>query len=274
MRKKNKCVIWTRVSTAKQEKNGGSLDYQRQLCEQYAREHGLQIVGYFGGTHESAKVPGTLFKEMIKSVKKDLSIGKILCSEFDRFSRNAPQAIGIIRELYDLGVPVCSVKQGFQTDTKDNIMIASSLLLMATWDNDKRADKFYSGRKHCYESGAYTGVLPIGYTRIDPKTGIRTKSLNSYCYLDEQGKKINGYASSLVEKLEEDHVILDDKVIKRSKAKKIAVNILTALIFITIIGTIIFVIWYEIQEENRIVNEADENLFFIGVVFVRKFRRK
>ena len=189
-RNSNKCVIWTRVSTEKQEKNGGSLDYQRQLCEQYAREHGLQIVGYFGGTHESAKVPGALFKEMIRSVKKDLSIGKILCSEFDRFSRNAPQAIGIIRELYDLGVPVCSVKQGFQTDTKDNIMIASNLLLMATWDNDKRADKFYSGRKHCYESGAYTGVLPIGYTRIDPKTGIRTKSLNSYCYLDEQGKKI------------------------------------------------------------------------------------
>lgn len=190
IRKTKKCVIWTRVSTAKQEKNGGSLDYQRQLCEQYAREQNLQIVGYYGGTHESAKVPGALFKEMIKSVKKDLSVGKIICSEFDRFSRDASQAIGIIRELYDLGVPVCSVKQGFQTDTKDNIMIASNLLLMATWDNDKRADKFYSGRKHCYESGAYTGVLPIGYTRKDPKTGLQTKSLNSYCFLDENGKKI------------------------------------------------------------------------------------
>lgn len=190
IRKTKKCVIWTRVSTAKQEKNGGSLDYQRQLSEQYAREQNLQIVGYYGGTHESAKVPGALFKEMIKSVKKDLSVGKIICSEFDRFSRDASQAIGIIRELYDLGVPVCSVKQGFQTDTKDNIMIASNLLLMATWDNDKRADKFYSGRKHCYESGAYTGVLPIGYTRKDPKTGLQTKSLNSYCFLDENGKKI------------------------------------------------------------------------------------
>ena len=133
------CVIWTRVSTAKQEENGGSLDYQQELCVKYAREHGLNIIWQddakqepFGGTHESAKVPGDLFKAMIKRVKKDTSISLIVCSEFDRFSRDAAQAIGVIRELYDLGVSVCSVKQGIRTDTKDNIMMASTLLLMAT----------------------------------------------------------------------------------------------------------------------------------------------
>lgn len=190
LRVSNGCVIWTRVSTAKQEENGGSLDYQKQICERYAQEHGLNIVWQndaeqkpFGGTHESAKVPGDLFKAMIKRVKKDTSISKIICSEFDRFSRDAAQAIGIIRELYDMGVVVYSVKHGFQTDTKDHIMIASNLLLMATWDNDKRTDKFYSGRKHCYEMGAYTGVLPAGYVR-------EGKSINAVCKLNDVGRKI------------------------------------------------------------------------------------
>ena len=193
----NFCFVWTRVSTARQEKDGGSLDYQKDLCVEYARANKLRIIWQdevaqapFGGTHESAKVPGALFKEMIKLVKKDTRISKIICSEFDRFSRDAAQAIGIIRELYDLGVAVCSVKQGICTDTKDNIMMASNLLLLATWDNDKRADKFYTGRKHCYEMGAYTGMLPIGYTRIDPKTGQKTKSIRSYCFLDDDGQKI------------------------------------------------------------------------------------
>ena len=43
------CVIWTRVSTAKQEENGGSLEYQKQLCEKFAKDNGLKVRGYFGG---------------------------------------------------------------------------------------------------------------------------------------------------------------------------------------------------------------------------------
>ena len=61
----------------------------------------------------------------------------------------------------------------------------------------------------------------------------------------------NQNLAEVVKKLEEDNVVLDDKIIKRSKGKKIAVNILTALIFITIIATIIFVICSEIEKETN-----------------------
>ena len=78
LRASNGCVIWTRVSTAKQEENGGSLDYQKQICERYAQEHGLEIKGYYGGTHESAKVPGNLFKEMIMFLCGRIFYGTII----------------------------------------------------------------------------------------------------------------------------------------------------------------------------------------------------
>ena len=39
MNNKN-CIIWTRVSTKYQEENGGSLDYQKAICERYAVEKG------------------------------------------------------------------------------------------------------------------------------------------------------------------------------------------------------------------------------------------
>lgn len=35
-----KCVIWTRVSTKHQEDNGGSLLYQKNCCDEYARNNG------------------------------------------------------------------------------------------------------------------------------------------------------------------------------------------------------------------------------------------
>ena len=66
MRKKNKCVIWTRVSTAKQEKNGGSLDYQRQLCEQYAREH------------ENDPATWNAFRRRITKVYRQIAYGNVV----------------------------------------------------------------------------------------------------------------------------------------------------------------------------------------------------
>lgn len=44
--KKKDCFIWTRVSTKRQEDNGGSLSDQKSKCEKYAKEHDFIICGY------------------------------------------------------------------------------------------------------------------------------------------------------------------------------------------------------------------------------------
>ena len=188
-RKGKKCVIWTRVSTQYQQENGGSLDYQKALCEKYAKSEGFSIAdvgenhGYFGGKHESAKTPGKMVRQMISIVKKDVSIRYVLVSEFDRFSRSNGQAITILEDLRNIGVVVIAVKTGFNTATKEGFLMARNSLNVAEWDNDNRVDKFYSGRQHCYECGAYTGVLPRGYYR-------EGKSINSVCYLNDEGRLI------------------------------------------------------------------------------------
>ena len=190
LRNTKNVVIWSRVSTKKQEENGGSLDYQRKKCEQYAAEHGYKVVGYYGGTHESAKAIGKLCREMINAVKKDMSISKIICSQFDRLSRSRGEAIKLMDDFRAMGVSIVEASTGTETNDATMALLACFKFSQATTDNEMRVDKFYNGRKHCYESGAYTGVLPLGYTRVDPKTGVKTKSLGSYCYLDENGKKI------------------------------------------------------------------------------------
>lgn len=177
-------VIWTRVSTKRQEDNGGSLDFQEKICREYAERHGINIVGkVFGGTHESAKVPGKLFKEMINAVKKDHSISFVLCSEFDRLSRQRGMAISLMDELREMGVVLIEAKTGTDTKDRNAALMACFKFSTATWDNENRGDKFYSGRKHCYAEGAYTGVLPKGYYR-------EGKSLSSVCKLNDEGHKI------------------------------------------------------------------------------------
>lgn len=175
--------IWTRVSTKHQEENGGSLDDQKCRCERYARDNGYTIKGYFGGTHESAKTPGKLIKEMINALKKDKTVKYVIVNQADRFSRNAGQAINIINDLKAQGITIVEALTGMDTSTPEGIMMMQFKLSLAQWDNTNRTNKFVSGRKHCMESGVWIGKQPLGYD----KNG---KSLNSQYTINAAGKLI------------------------------------------------------------------------------------
>ena len=180
---RKKGIVWSRVSTKHQEDNGGSLDYQKRLCQTYAESQGIEIKAYHGGTHESAKTPGALVKAMISEAKRDKSITHIIVSQADRFSRNAGQAINIINELKALGITVVEAMTGMSTDTPEGLMMIQVKLCMAQWDNTNRTTKFVSGRKNCLQNGVWCGKRPLGYN----KTG---KSINAQYSINETGKLI------------------------------------------------------------------------------------
>ena len=63
-------VIYTRVSTKEQADTNQSLETQKKYCLQYALKHDLNVLGFFGGTYESAKTDErNEFNSMIRFVK-------------------------------------------------------------------------------------------------------------------------------------------------------------------------------------------------------------
>ena len=177
------CYIWTRVSTKYQEENGGSLDDQKCRCEKYAKDNGYIIKGYFGGTHESARTPGTLIHQMISAVKKDKTVKYIIVNQADRFSRNAGQAINILNDLKTRDIIVVEASTGLDTSTPEGIMMMQFKLSLAQWDNTNRTNKFVSGRKHCMENGVWCGKRPFGYDK-------QGKSINATFTINATGKLI------------------------------------------------------------------------------------
>lgn len=173
-------IIWTRVSTKYQEDNGGSLVDQKLKCEDYARIHNMNIKGYYGGKHESAKTPGKMVKEMVSAIKKDKTIKNVLIAKGDRFSRNAGQGISILNELRDLGVNVVEVGTGLDTSTPEGLMMLQMKVCMAQWDNTNRTNNFTSGRKNCMRNGVYCGPAPLGYDK-------KGKSINSIFTINSDG---------------------------------------------------------------------------------------
>ena len=183
LREGRNCVIWTRVSTKYQEENGGSLQTQKENCEEYAARNNYNIVERFGGKHESAKTPGAMIQAMVKYVKRNSTISTVLVTEFDRFSRCSWQAIKMLQEMRELGIVVIATKFGLDTRTKEGMMMAQNTLSFAELDNQTRTDKFVSGKEQCIRSGAWVLKAPLGYYK-------EGKSRETKCLLNDKGKLI------------------------------------------------------------------------------------
>ncbi len=164
----NRCVIYTRVSTKDQADNNMSLVTQKKLCEQFCEKNELEIVGYFGGTYESAKTDERKqFNSMLSFIKKcKQPISQIVVYSIDRFSRSGANAIYIKEQLKNQGVSIQSVTQHADTNTSSGRLQQNIQLIFSDFDNELRRDKCVTGMREALLRGDWIGTLPKGYDNL------------------------------------------------------------------------------------------------------------
>ena len=156
-------ALWTRVSTERQEENNCSLETQERICREYAANHGITIKKHYGGTHESAKTEGQLYRQMIAEVAKNRDINIILVYSFDRFSRAGNEAIMTKAYLKSKGVYVISATQPTDPDSCAGEFMENILFLFNQFENSLRRDKAVTGMTACLQRGEWYGKAPLGY---------------------------------------------------------------------------------------------------------------
>lgn len=156
-------ALWTRVSTERQEENNCSLETQERICKEYAATHGITIKKQYGGTHESAKTEGQLYRKMIAEVASDRDINVILVYSFDRFSRAGVEAIMTKFYLKSKGVYVISATQPTDPDSHAGEFMENILFLFNQFENSLRRDKAVTGMTACLQRGEWYGKAPLGY---------------------------------------------------------------------------------------------------------------
>ena len=174
------CVIYTRVSTKEQADNNLSLETQKKACELYARKNGYPILGYFGGTYESAKNDERKqFINMLSFVKKSPdNISYIIVYSVDRFSRSGANAIYLTDQLKKTGVSVFAVSQPTDTTTASGSLQQNIQFIFSEYDNQLRREKCMAGVKEMLERGEWCTAPPIGYD-IVKTNGQRELVINS-----------------------------------------------------------------------------------------------
>jgi DNA invertase Pin-like site-specific DNA recombinase len=165
-------VIYTRVSHHSQEENT-SLESQRKYCENFAARRGLNIVGYFGGTYESAKTDDRKeFNRMLNFVKRSKNITYVIVYSYERFSRSGINGAQIADDLLKkYGVITLAVTQELDPTTPSGSFQQKILFLFSQMDNEMRREKSMAGMKEMLLKGYWIWEAPRGY--IDLNKGGR-----------------------------------------------------------------------------------------------------
>jgi DNA invertase Pin-like site-specific DNA recombinase len=158
-------LMYTRVSTGRQEREGMSLPAQTQDCRRYVRDHAGWTLGEeFTDTLTGRRQDRPGYQALLAEARRLRAEGQrvaIVVAALDRLGRNLKEQITVRDELASLGVGTHFVRQGGELSN-----LTSGVLAVVAEDESARlADRVRVARRQTHESGfPPSGRALWGYT--------------------------------------------------------------------------------------------------------------
>ena len=177
-------VLYARVSSKDQEREGFSIPAQLKLLRQYAREHGFTVVREFVDIETAKQTGRTGFGQMLEFLKADPSCNTILVEKTDRLYRNIRDWITVD----ELAPEVHFVKENTvisQASRSSEKFLHGIKVLMAKNYIDNLSEEVKKGMQEKAEQGHWPSVAPVGYVNnlathrieVDPVRGPQIAAL-------------------------------------------------------------------------------------------------
>lgn len=162
-----KCVIYTRVSTKRQENDGNSLENQLHRCRKYAEYHDMQVKATFQESKSGKTIAArTQFKKAMKSLEK----GDVLVvAALSRLARNVREALLIVDELNQKGCHLASTSEEIDTRSAMGKLIFTIFASLAEMESGVTSERVKSGMKRKKEIGGDLGRPPYGWKYVNKK---------------------------------------------------------------------------------------------------------
>jgi site-specific DNA recombinase len=159
-------VLYARVSSREQEREGYSIPAQRKLLAQYARSQGFRIEREFIDV-ESAKNPGRKeFGNMLRLLGTNVACRIVLVEKTDRLYRNRTDALAVEELIEKRDVEVHLVKEarviGKDSRSQDKFMHDIHVAVAKHYVENLK-EEVKKGMREKAEQGIYPGRAPFGY---------------------------------------------------------------------------------------------------------------
>jgi site-specific DNA recombinase len=162
-------LVYTRVSSEEQARDGVSLDAQLAECRRYAAQRGWVLGPEFQDVLSGKRDDRPAYQALLAEARRLRSEGQqvaVVVFRLDRLGRRILERVRCREELKGLGVPVHSVREGGEVSD----LVANILASVAEEESRALGERVAASIWHIADRGWYCpGRTPWGY-RLRPAT--------------------------------------------------------------------------------------------------------
>ena len=165
--KQLKAILYIRVSTDEQADKGYSLKHQEERLRSYCQFQNIEIVGLYKDDHSAKSFERPAFQQMLSFLRKNKkSADLFLFTKWDRFSRNAADAYGMINKLNNCSIEPQAIEQPLDLNIPENKIMLAFYLAAPEVENDRRALNVLVGMRRAKKEGRWMATAPKGYKNV------------------------------------------------------------------------------------------------------------
>ncbi len=159
---RRQAVLYARVSTKDQEREGYSIPAQKELLVAYAADKGFDVVHEFVDVETAKRAGRTAFSEMVTFLKKTRTCKVVLVEKTDRLYRNLKDWV----RLDDMDLEIHLAKEGVVLSdgsrSTDKFMHGIRVLMAKNYI-DNLSEEVRKGMRQKAQEGHWPNPAPIGY---------------------------------------------------------------------------------------------------------------
>jgi site-specific DNA recombinase len=157
--------LYIRVSTDEQADKGYSQRSQEETLRKYCELKAIRVRKVILEDHSAKTFIRPAWTSLLTDLKKTKGRHSdlVLFTKWDRFSRNAADAYGMIATLKKLGIEPQAIEQPLDLTIPENKIMLAFYLAAPEVENDRRALNVLVGMRRARKEGRWMASAPIGY---------------------------------------------------------------------------------------------------------------
>src|SRR5262249_35411298 len=165
-------VIYARVSSKEQEKEGFSIPAQLKLLKEYAAVQGLTVRQEYVDVETAKQIGRAAFGEMVAYLKAHPAVRVLLVEKTDRLYRNLKDWVTVDELEVEIHFPKEGVVLSRDSRSSEKLMHGIKVLMAKNYI-DNLSEEARKGMQEKAEQGIWPTVAPLGYRNLAGPDGKR-----------------------------------------------------------------------------------------------------
>jgi site-specific DNA recombinase len=167
---RKQAVIYARVSSKEQEKEGFSIPAQLKLLKEYAAAQGFVMVQEYVDVETAKQTGRSAFGEMVAYLKAHPTVRVMLVEKTDRLYRNLKDWVTVDELEVEIHFPKEGVVLSRESRSSEKFMHGIKVLMAKNYI-DNLSEEARKGMQEKAEQGIWPTVAPLGYRNLTGPDG-------------------------------------------------------------------------------------------------------